>query len=93
MINLFPFLVLEACLIVVVIVMIAWRQAIARGEDDTIHMSHGGTAQQVSLATKLEKIDKWGKTLTVITVVFGLIVGGFWLYQTWIQAAQIPSGA
>ncbi len=92
-INFFPFLVLEACLLIAVIAMFAWRQAVARGEDDTIHVLHGATSQQTSVAEKLERIDKWGKTLTVITVVFGVLLGAAWIYQTWIQGAQIPTGA
>jgi hypothetical protein len=42
---------------------------------------HGAIAtQQTSLAQKLEVIDKWGKIMTVITVVLGLLIAAAYVY-------------
>jgi hypothetical protein len=49
--------------------------------------------QQVAIANKLDQIDKWGKILTVIAVVFGLLVGAAYVYQVWVQSTQIQPGA
>jgi hypothetical protein len=84
--DLRPFIGLEILLAAAVIVMIAWRNAVARGEDDTLHVLHGeAVPQQTAVAHKLDVIDKWGKTLTVIAVVFGVIVAVAYIYQAWVQ--------
>jgi hypothetical protein len=90
-VNLTPFLVLGALLVLSVVVMIVWRQSVARREDDTLHVSHGGSAvsQQLDVAHRLEVIDKWGKTLTVVTVVYCLIVGALFVYQQWLRASNL----
>ena len=91
--NLFPFVVLEALLAVSVIVLIVWRQAVARSEDDTLHVLHGTLSEQTTVATKLATLDKWGKTVTVVAVVLGVLVGALYVYQYWMSSAQIPTGA
>ena len=30
-------------------------------------------------------VDKWGKIVTVVTVVYGLIIGALYVYQSWMQ--------
>ncbi len=92
--DLRPFLGVEILLALVVIVMIAWRKAVARGEDDSLHVLQGDAPpQQAAVAHKLDTIDKWGKTLTVIAVAFGLLVGAVYVYQVWVQSARLPIGA
>ncbi len=90
---LIPFVGLETVIVAAVIIMIFWRQAVARSEDDTLRVLHGALSEQTTVAAKLEKIDKWGKTLTVVAVALGVILGGIFLYQTWIQGSTIPPGA
>jgi hypothetical protein len=89
-INLTPFFGLDVLLLAVVAALFAWRQAVARKEDDSLHLQHGTIAEQTTVATKLEKIDKWGKTTTVIAVALGLIVGGVYLYQFWVNSNSAP---
>ena len=41
----------------------------------SLHVLHGAlVAADRPVAQKLDVIDKWGKILTVITVVFGLLI-------------------
>ena len=86
-----PFLVLETLLAVTVLALFIWRLMVARGEDDFLHFQHGTAAvpQQEAVAHKLDCIDKWGKILTVVTVVFGLIIGAAYLYQSFVQASKL----
>jgi len=92
-IDLRPFIGLEILLAIAVIVMIAWRKTVARGEDDTLHVLQGDVAQQQTVvAHKLDVIDKWGKMLTVIAVVFGVLLAVAYVYQVWVQGTQIPIG-
>ena len=41
---------------------------------------HGALTQQTTVAQKLDVIDKWGKILTVITVLFGLLIAAAYVY-------------
>jgi hypothetical protein len=86
-INLLPFTVLWMALSTVVISLIAYRAWIAKDEDDSLHVMDGEggmVLRQEVLGRKLEAIDRWGKTLTVIALAFGLVVGGFYLHQNWV---------
>jgi hypothetical protein len=58
------------------------RKVVAAKEDDQLHVLHGATAQQSSVAAKLDVIDKWGKILTVIAVVFGLVIGALYVISS-----------
>jgi len=91
--DLRPFFVLWIVLATSVIALIVRRKMLAIHEDDSLHvMQAGAAAQQVVLANKLDQIDKWGKILTVIAVVFGLLVGAAYVTQVWVQSSQIPAG-
>lgn len=89
-VNLMPYFVFWVVLAVVVIVMIAWRKAISSHEDDSLHVLDGGAiSSQATLNHKLDVIDKWGKILTAITVVYGLILGAIFMYHSWIATSRI----
>ena len=78
--NLFPLLIIWIVFALGVLALFIWRQAVARGEDDSLHVMHGVITEQTSLAQKLETIDKWGKITTVITVVLGLLIAAAYVY-------------
>jgi hypothetical protein len=78
--NYLPLLVVWSALALVVLALFVWRQSIARNEDDSLHVMHGALTPQTSLAQKLDVIDKWGKILTVITVVSGLLIAAAYVY-------------
>jgi hypothetical protein len=87
-----PFVVLWSVLAAVVLAMVVWRKMVASKEDDNIHMLDGGGSvaqQQTQLAQKLDQIDKWGKLLTIITLIFGVILAAAYIYQGWINGAKI----
>ena len=87
--NLFPLLVVWIVLARGVLALFLWRQAVARGEDDSLHVMHGTLTDQTSLAQKLEGIDKWGKILTVITVVLGLVIAAGYVYGQFAGRSSI----
>lgn len=79
-------------LAVVIAAMAIYRKMVAGNEDDSVHLGGGADSviqHQAQLAVKLESIDKWGKTLTVIEVVFGLALAGWWLYSIWLEGAKV----
>jgi hypothetical protein len=78
--NLLPLLVVWIVLAVVALALFVWRQTLASHEDDSLHVMHGQLTQQTSFAHKLDAIDKWGKILTVIVVVLGLLMAAVYVY-------------
>jgi len=61
-----------------------YRKLLSMKEDDYIHVGPGEEKlipQQLAMAEKMAKIDRWGEVLTVVTVAFGLILGAAYLYH------------
>ncbi|MGA3015552.1 MAG: hypothetical protein ABSF62_00435 [Bryobacteraceae bacterium] len=87
-ISLLPFLYFWIVLALAVLGLLVWRKVVASHEDDTLHVLDGGGADQTVVAHKLDQIDKWGKILTVIALVYGVILGAAYAYQAWIQTSQ-----
>lgn len=92
MTNLVPHIAILAVLAVIVGGLAIYRKAVASHEDDTVHLSGGGDAvqEQVAVASKLNAIDKWGKLLTVVLVVYGLVVVGMYIMQMWETSSKTP---
>jgi len=86
-IDLRAFVALWLLLAAAVIVLAFWRRTVALHEDDALHLEGdlSTPAHQVVVAQKLEQIDKWGKLLTVIAVIYGLLLGAAYLYKGWVQ--------
>jgi hypothetical protein len=69
-----------------------YRKMVSREEDDAIHLNataEGVIQQQTVMAGKLNVIDRWGKTLTAVEVLFGLALGLFWLYKAWLDGSKL----
>jgi len=89
--NLFPFAVMWAVLALIVLALMVIRKKVAAGEDDTLHVMDGDAAsipRQQKIAHDLELIDRWGKALTVVAIALGLVVGGLFVYQGWVNASS-----
>jgi len=89
--NLLPFLIAWLLLGIAVAVLAFMRKSVASKEDDVIHLSGDAavvTGQQVEVAKRLEAIDKWGKRLTVLLLVTGLILGAFYAVQLWNESSR-----
>lgn len=89
--NIFtPLTILWVVLAAVVLVMAGYRKIVSDKEDETLHLGNpSANAQQVTVGHKLEVIDKWGKLLTIIAAVFGLLLGLAYTYQTWVQSSRL----
>jgi len=91
--NLTPYLATWIPLVVVVAVLAIYRNMMASHEDETIHVLEGDAPQvaaQVKLSRRLEIIERWGKILTAIVVVYGLLIATMYLYYVWQQGAKLP---
>jgi hypothetical protein len=64
----------------------------ARREDDMLHVGEFDTpkvAQQAVTASRLDIVDKWGVTLTIAVVSFGIVLAGIFVYQQWLSTLQV----
>ena len=87
-----PLVILWLILGAIVAALAFYRRSIAAHEDDIVHVTSGENrvlAQQSATAQKIEKIDFWGKSLTIVLVVYGLILGAWILYQLWEESARL----
>ena len=87
--SILPLLVIWTALALVVLALFIWRQTVSNHEDDSLHLTHGVLAQQTSFAQKLDAIDKWGKILTVIAVVFGLLIAAAFMYGQFLGRSPL----
>ncbi len=87
--NLIPYLVLWGVLAIVVAALAIYRQMTFHKTDETLHLAQQSASQhQVATAKKLDSLDRWGKSLTVLLVLAGLAIGAAYIYQLWIQTYQ-----
>ncbi|MCX6619740.1 MAG: hypothetical protein NTY38_01405 [Acidobacteria bacterium] len=86
-----PLAISWAVLAVIVLTLAIYRSVLAGKNDQTVHISDLEApmiAQQVASAGRLEKVDRIGKTLTVIVLLYGLALAGAWIYQVWQQTGK-----
>jgi len=88
-----PFVILWVLMALSVLALLVWRQSVARHEDDKLHVLDGAflqkSAEQMAVAAKLDFIDKWGKMLTIVTVVYGVILGVAYAWASWIHNTSV----
>lgn len=87
--HLTPFVVLWASLTIGVLGLALFRYLVSFREDDNIHLSEGERGlitEQLTIFHRLDAIDKWGKALTVVAGVLGLLLAGIYLYS------RLPQG-
>lgn len=86
-INFTPWMILWAALALAVLVMAGYRKIVSVREDETLHLVNPSeSARQLAIFHKLERIDKWGRLLTVVAAIYGLLLVMGYTYQTWVQA-------
>jgi len=65
-----------------------YRKFVTMREDDFVHLAAGEERmipQQVASFKKIGAIDRWGITMTIVTVVLGLALAALYLYQAAIR--------
>lgn len=86
-INFTPWMILWAAMALAVLVMAGYRKIASVREDETLHLVNPSeSARQLAIFHKLERIDKWGRLLTVVAAIYGLLLVMGYTYQTWVQA-------
>jgi len=80
-----PSIIVWAVVALAVVALIIRRKIVSNKEDDTLHVLHGTLSEQSAVASKLEVIDKWGKILTVVAVVMGLLIAAAYVYESFFN--------
>ena len=78
------FVIFWAILGVATLALALYRKFVSMREDDYVHLSAGEERlipQQVATFKKIGAIDRWGITMTIVTVVFGLALAALYLYR------------
>lgn len=86
--NLIPYLAMWAVLAIVVVVLAVYRKMIFNKTDEILHLAEAEqtvSQHQVVEAKRLESIDRWGKSLTVVLLLAGLAIAAAYIYQLWNQ--------
>lgn len=81
-INLVPYLAIWCVFALAVVVLLVIRKVVSSKEDDQLHVLHGANPNQANVAHQLDIIDKWGKILTVIALVYGLAIAAYYVFTT-----------
>ena len=85
-----PFGVLWVLVAIVVLALVAYRKLVSLQEEETLHLANAAEANhQAVIARKLDWIDKWGKLLTVIAVVYGVLLAAAYTYHVWLTMQAI----
>jgi hypothetical protein len=87
----FTLWIVWAALAIFVIALALIRKFASMKEDDIVHLSgpEAAISQQVTVARKLDKIDYWGKLLTVVVSVFGVVLAVVTVYNAWQASIAI----
>jgi hypothetical protein len=68
--------------------LVVYRRILASGEFDVLHVRESEfplVPQQAAFARRVERVDFWGKFLTVVTICYGLVLCAVFFYQVWNQ--------
>ncbi|MBV8831516.1 MAG: hypothetical protein JO217_05795 [Acidobacteriaceae bacterium] len=82
--TLSPYVGLWMLLAVVVLALALYRNFVsAHDEDRYVHISEGEARlipHQVAVNSKIDRIDRWGESLTIIALVTGIALGCVYFY-------------
>jgi len=80
------------CVLTMAVITLAiLRKFSARHQDSYVHLADSEApiiSEQVSVAGKLDRIDSWGKTLTVLDLAFLAVMLGIVFYNAWRTSLQ-----
>lgn len=71
-----------------------YRKFISREEVDVIHLRDSEAtvvSEQSTLARRLDMIDRWGKVLTIVLIIYGVLIASIWLFYAWKESVQPTS--
>lgn len=88
--NMIPHLAVLAAIVLTIVSLALYRTSIAQKQDFHLHYEGAekkDVGEQLSVATRLLAIDRWGKILTVVAVVYAVGLVGLLVYQQWLRSS------
>ena len=85
------FVIFWAILGTATLALALYRKFVSMREDDYLHLAASEERlipQQVATFRKIGSIDKWGITMTIVTVALGLALAALYLYQAAMRTYQ-----
>jgi uncharacterized membrane protein len=82
--NMIVHLVIWAIMATVVVFLALYRRRIYMKSDEILHLPDAEASMvstQESVGKQLERIDRWGKLLTVLVVLYALAIAGMYFYR------------
>jgi len=90
--NLIPYIAIWSVCGLAVLALALYRKILTfHGDDEFVHLAQGEERlipHQVELSHKLELVDRWGKSLTIFTVAFGIVITAIVLIHAWQVSVQ-----
>ncbi len=89
-ISLIPFVAGWIALACGVAGLAIYRRLVAAGEDDMLHVmdNESHVQKQVAMARRLDTVDRWGKILTVVVTIYGVLLAAAYAYQIWVEGTR-----
>jgi len=84
--NLIPYLAIWSFFAAIVAGLAIYRKMLSVREDDSIHVTEGSArlvTEQVLNTQRIEVIEKWGKSLTAVVFLAGMILAAIYFYGVW----------
>jgi hypothetical protein len=85
------FVIFWAILGLATLALALYRKFVSMREDDYLHLSAGEERlipQQVATFRKLGAIDRWGVTMTIVTLALGLALAILYIYEASLRQYQ-----
>ena len=85
--NFMPHAISWTILTLVVIALAIYKKRIDGHIDEHIHVGAAEDAvlkQQVAETQRSAMVEKWGKSLTVVVFLYGLVIMGMLVYHQWM---------
>ncbi len=80
------------CVLVISVLTLGVMRKVAGREEEQLLLHVGDPSiveKKSSIVHRVDQIEAWGKTLTVVTIVYGLMVLCYYLYLGWQQSGQM----
>jgi hypothetical protein len=90
--NFFTLFLIWVVATVIVLLLALYRKILADRDVPSIHVLDNDAdvvPQQAVIAKRLDNVDRWGKILTILVVVYGLALGAAYMYKAWQTTAGI----
>ena len=91
--NLDPYVSIWVVLMVAVLAVVGYRMLVARRDDQSLDVTEEDSRvieEQKQAIKKIRVIDRWGQSLTVLTIAYGLVIAVVYFANIWQEATKLP---